>query len=110
MRTIEKSVIGVVDHDLESSGVTSTQCSISAPVNTDLKRGIFVRIGDGPSYYVAQVIGGPYYTGTKGESSKARYIAEISSYIEDGIERPLSVALHRERLSGLLKTLRFNDC
>jgi len=82
-------VIGVVDHDLESSGVTSTQCSISAPVNTDLKRGIFVRIGDGPSYYVAQVIGGPYYTGTKGESSKARYIAEISSYIEDGIERPL---------------------
>jgi len=86
-RVVEKSVIGVVDYDPDQSKIASTQCSISAPVNADIRRGTFVRIGEGTSYFIAQVIGGPYFSDIKGVSSKARYMAELSSYIEDGIER-----------------------
>ena len=88
-RAVEKSVVGMVDYDTDQSDLVSTQCSISTPVNADLKRGVFVRIGEEPSYFVAQIIGGPYYSDVKGSSSKAKYVAEISSYIEDGIERAL---------------------
>ena len=88
-RTIEKSAIGTVDYDSDQSQVNSTQCIISTSLNADLKRGVFVKIGDGPSYFIAQIIGGPYFSEAKGVSSKAKYTAEISSYIEDGMERTL---------------------
>ena len=88
-RVVEKSVIGVVDYDSDQSKIASTQCSISTPLNADLKRGFFVKIGEGSSYFLAQIIGGPYFSDTKGVSSKARYLAELSSYMEDGMERAL---------------------
>ena len=88
-RVVEKSVIGVVDYDSDQSKVASTQCSISTPLNANLKRGTFVKIGEGASYYMAQIIGGPYFSDAKGVASKARYVAEISSYMEDGMERAL---------------------
>jgi hypothetical protein len=87
IRTVEKSVIGVVDSDDESPNMVSTLCSISAPLKTDLKRGLFVRIGEPSSYFVAQIVGGPYFSSAKMNSSKARYTAEISSYIEAGAEK-----------------------
>jgi len=88
-RTIEKSIIGEVDYDSDQSKINSTQCSISSPLNAELKRGAFVKIGEGASYFIAQIIGGPYFSEAKGVSSRAKYLAEISSYMEDGMERAL---------------------
>jgi len=83
--TTEKSVIGIVDYDSASSDMISSQCGISVPLNIDLKRGLFVKIGGGLSYYIAQIVDGPYYSEAKvGSTPRSRYVVELSTFVENG--------------------------
>lgn len=81
--TTEKSSIGVIDFD-DSSNQVSNQCNLSVPPSVDLKRGAFVKIGKSQSYFIAQITDGPFYS-RETTTSKARYVAELSAYIENDI-------------------------
>ena len=84
----EKPILGVVDYDAESSDLISSQCSVSTPINVDLKRGLFVKIGSGLSYYIAQIVDGPYYLEAKlGSAPRSQYVAELSTFVENGEPR-----------------------
>ncbi len=85
--TTQRSIVGVVDYDMETPGMSSVNCSISAPADGDLERGVFVRIGDGQSYYVGQIVAGPFFANSRGTPSKARYLVEIMSCIDEGAEK-----------------------
>ena len=80
----EKSMLGIVDYDPDSYNLSSNQCDISVSHDIDLKRGVFIKIGNGQSYYIAQVVDGPYFT--KG-SIKSRYVTELVSLIENGVAK-----------------------
>jgi hypothetical protein len=85
--TTEKSVIGEVEYDVDSTDLTSNRCNISVPASSDLKRGLFVKIGNGASYYIAQIVDGPYYHSTQGGPTKRRYIVELASFIENDLAK-----------------------
>jgi hypothetical protein len=83
----EKLVIGEVEYDVDSSDLMSNQCNISVPSSSDLKRGLFVKIGNGPSYYLGQIVDGPYYIETQRDPIKRRYIVELTSFIENDLAK-----------------------
>jgi hypothetical protein len=80
-------VIGEVESDVDSSDLTSSRCNISAPASSDLTRGLFVKIGNGASYYIGQIVDGPYYLSTQGGPTKRRYIVELASFVENDVTR-----------------------
>ncbi|MBS7627119.1 ATP-binding protein [Candidatus Bathyarchaeota archaeon] len=86
-----ESAIGTVDYDDESFSLSSNQCVISAPQESMLERGVFVKIGntDQP-YFIGQIIEGPFYTSRYSETH-GRYVAELISYIDrDSVRAVLS--------------------
>ncbi|MEM3382121.1 MAG: DUF87 domain-containing protein, partial [Candidatus Bathyarchaeia archaeon] len=87
----EESAIGVVDYDDESMSLSSNQCVISAPQESMLERGVFIKIGDGDQpYFIGQIVEGPFYTGRNSETH-GRYVAELISYIDrDSVRAVLS--------------------
>lgn len=80
----EKSMLGMVEYDPESSNLSSNQCDISVSHDVKLERGVFVKIGNEKLYYIGQIVDGPYFT--KG-SIKSRYITELTSLIENGVAK-----------------------
>jgi DNA helicase HerA-like ATPase len=80
----EKSIMGIVDYDSELYNLSSNQCDISVSYDIDLKRGVFIKIGNEESYYIGQVVDGPYFT--KG-SIKSRYIIELVAKIENDVPK-----------------------
>jgi len=86
MQTTKKSVVGTVDYDDESSELVSNQCIISAPLTSALERGLFVKIGTAPSYFIAQIVDGPFYT-KGGSNVRGRYVAELASFVENELPK-----------------------
>ncbi|MCK5627686.1 hypothetical protein KAI23_06950, partial [Candidatus Bathyarchaeota archaeon] len=80
----EKSMLGMVEYDPESSNLSSNQCDISVSHDVKLERGVFVKIGNEKLYYIGQIVDGPYFA--KG-SIKSRYITELAALIENGVAK-----------------------
>ncbi|MEM2902599.1 MAG: ATP-binding protein [Candidatus Bathyarchaeia archaeon] len=86
--TYGKSVLGYVDYDSTYLASSSNQCYVVAHPGADLRRGVFVKIGSPSSYFMAQIVDGPYHT-REGEARgfKTRYVAELSAFLEEGVPK-----------------------
>lgn len=85
---IKKEILGLVDYDTDQTTRTSNTCNISAPATSAIDRGVFVKIGPDPtSYFLAQIVDGPFFTRHGGGTVEARYVGELLGNIERGVQR-----------------------